>query len=225
MLVLLPLTICSVVPSAGCFWQKDWYTQKMERGFATYAIRKELDDLLGPNFQPAVEFPVIFRPIKVTEPKGVPEDRKDLLAWCQGGDPLVELIVMGSAGNESLAEFRRVAFEALQAKHGGPAPADFAEQPAQEDDSLYGGKITFEFFSIQTQRQVAGAQGAPPQAVAYNWLVYFTEDGQQKVMLAYVVPDSKYAELYPAVSRSRQSLAIGARVGVAQGGAPAGGNP
>lgn len=214
---LVSLSLCAVVASAGCFWQQGDYTKNMEEGFKTYESRAELGRLLGDAYSPPGEFQMQIRPPKPAGPVQVPEDRKDLVAWFQGGDPILDLVVMGSSGPESLQEFRRVALGNLQAKHAAPAPTDYADREPQIDDSLYptGGKLTFEFCLIESNRQIAAA---PAPAVAYDWIIYFTEEGQQKVMLAYIVHAQKYPELFPAIERSRQSLLLGGKVAAAQGG-------
>ncbi len=214
------LLLALAIASCGCFWQQQSYTTTMVNNFSNYERRAQLDAALSAAYRPPNEFPMWIRPIKPTDPVQVPEERKDLVAWFQDAGAQLEVIVMGSAGPESLLEFQRVAIGNVNTAHLGPTGDQLTPLPPESTNAVYGGQASFERFSGETSRQV----GQNAQPVAYNWQYYFAEDGSQKVMIVFVVPQSRFAELQKAMDLSASTLALGSNLAKAEasglGGTP-----
>ena len=211
----------------GCWWQKESYTVRMKDGFANFEKRAERERMLGLAFQPAGDFPMWIRPPNPTILVATPDQFADqFIAWFQGSDPgapVIEVILKGSAGAESLTDFQQNAYNALKAAQKFPAqdperidPQSFA---SMHDNSV----MAFEQYQAGGKRQVQGAAST----VDYQWFIFFGEEQTQKIMVCFIVPESKYVEFYRGpLTKCMESLAMGAKVPLAVqtgGGAPAGG--
>jgi hypothetical protein len=208
-----------VMFGAGCFWQRDSYTTKMRSTMKNWERDEELRRLLGDPFTSGD--PIWFRPPKTVQLVQQPDDPPKFTALFQGGTPMVEVILYHSAGGESMPDFENAAMAVLNGAQKGPGGQlqrmDQATVTSMHDNS----SITFNLFSAQAPRQLGGADGQPGQAVACNWLVYFTEEPPQKIMVAYIIPDSLYEQISSELQKSLEGLALGTKVAIAQGGAPA----
>ena len=211
--------LIAVVP--GCFWQRDSYTTRMIATFDNWEKLAELDRLLGEPFHPA-EFAMWIRPPKPTQMVQTPEQ---FVVWFQGNDAggaLIEVLVIGSSGQETMDDFRQNAFSALKAAQKWPAQDPSKEVEPQKFQCLHGGETSFDLYHGSGQRQTQTG-GAPATPVPYQWLIYFGEEAQQKVMICFIVPDAAYSNFGPALMKCMESLALSSKVGVAEasGGAPA----
>jgi hypothetical protein len=204
---------------SGCWWQKNSYTNSMNAGFASYAKRAERERMLGPAIQPEGDFAMSIRP---PNPTTLVQTPPPFLLWFQTTDatqPLVELLIMGSGGMESLAEFQQTAFNALKAAAKFPPQDPDRIDPLEVTSMHDNSKMTFEQFQGAGNRQLQ--QGAAP--VGYQWFIFFGEDQSQKIMLCYIIPDSKYPDFYRDELRlSLESLALATKVSLAAGGGGAG---
>ena len=209
------------ISSPGCFWQQKAYTDRMLSEMQNFERRAQLDRLLGPAFDSnTAEFPLWVRPPKPTQLRALTEEQKqqNFLGVFQGGDtggPLLEFVLIGSAGEESLQEFIQKSFAAMNSAQKGPGTEVPRRDPATVN-SMHGGTTSYEVFSTGGQRQAPGA--AP---VGYQWVYYFTEDSRQKLMLAFIVPDSNYSAFTNGMQSCLESVALGSKVNYARSGTTA----
>lgn len=225
------LAVCILFLGSGCWWQQESYTKRMKDGFATFEKRAERERLLGVAFQPAGDFSMWIRPPNPTIKVATPDQFFDqFIVWFQGSDPggpLIEVILKGSAGAESLAEFQQNAFTALKAAQKFPAQDPDRIPDPQSFTSMHDNSVmSFELHQGTGKRQVAAAGGAAGNPIDYQWLIYLGEDQAQKVMVCFIIPDTKYIEFQKALTTCMESFAFAGRVPLAQqsggGAAPAG---
>ncbi len=235
--VIASLGLLSVVFHSGCWWQRDSYTDRMRYTFDNWEKIAELNRLLGPAFEsPNTEFPLWFRPPKPTELRGLPAELETVfIGLFQGNEAsgnLIEVVIMGSAGTESLQEFEQKSFAALNTAQRGPGIAS-SKQESADVACMHGGNTLYEVFSVGGERAVASQTGQAANA-GYQWVFYFTEEPPQKVLIAFIIPDAQYESFTNALVKSLESLALSSKVGIAQGGgggasapaaAPGGGAP
>lgn len=222
------LALCILLQGSGCWWQQQSYTTLMKDGFLNFEKRAERDRLLGVVFHPPGEFSMWIRP---PNPTSIVETPEQFLAWFQGSDaggPLIEVILMGSRGAETLAEFQTNAYTALKAAQKFPPQDPEKVQEPQTFTSMHDNSVmTFDLYQGAGQRQIPAAGGAAANPIAYQWLVYFGEEQAQKIMVCFIIPDSKYSDFQKALTTCMESLALAGKVQIAQqgggGGAPAGG--
>ena len=226
------LAACILFFGPGCWWQKDSYSSRMRDGFENFEKRAAREAMLGEAFQPAGDFPMWIRPPKPTSLVATPDQFADqFIAWFQGADaggPLIEVILKGSAGAETLAEFQQGAFNALRAASKFPPQDPERSQEPPEITSMHdNAKMPFDLYQGVGQRQVPGAGGAAGKAAEYQWLIFVGEEQTQKILICFIVPTEKYVEFYRGpLTRCLESLALGGKVATASqtgGGAPAGG--
>jgi len=199
----------------------------MKDGFANFERRAERERLLGEAFQPVGEFQMWIRPPNPTTRVAIPEALLDqFVTWFQGSDPggpLIEVIIKGSGGSESIAEFQTAAYAALKAAEKFPLQDPEKVPDPQSFTSMHDNRaMTFDLYQGTGKRQTQGA-AAP---VDYQWLIYFGEEQTQKIMVCFVIPDSKYSDFQKALTTCMESLALAGKVALALqggGGAPAGG--
>jgi hypothetical protein len=199
----------------------------MKDGFANFERRAERERLLGLAFDAAGDFSVWFRPPNPTSLVATPEQ---FLALFQGSDPngpIIEVILMGSGGAESLAEFQANALNALKATQKYPAQDPDKIQEPQSFTSMHDNSVlTFDLYQSAGKRQIQAAGAAAASPLDYQWLIYFGEEQPQKIMVCFIIPDSKYSEFQKALTTCMESLALGSKVPAARqggGAAPAGG--
>jgi hypothetical protein len=209
----------TVMFGAGCFWQRDSYSTKMRTTMKNWERDEELRRLLGDPF--STGDPIWFRPPKTVQLVQQPDDPPKFSALFQGGTPMVEVVLYHSQGGESMPEFETAGLALLNSTQKGPGGQLQRMDPASVTSMHDNSTMTFNLFSAQAPRQFAGADGQPGQPVACNWLVYFTEEPPQKIMIAYIIPDSLYEQISSELQKSLEGLALGAKVAIAQGGAPA----
>jgi hypothetical protein len=182
------------------------------------------DRVLGPAFDGTAEFPMWIRPPKATALRALPPEAEGVLtALFQGNEgtsPLIELAVIGSAGPESLSEFQQKAFADLN-KAGKVPGIELKRQDPATVPCMHGGETAFEVFSGGAARQTA-ASGPPTN---YQWVCYFSEDANQKVLLTFIVPDAVYSAFADPMTRCLESLALGSKVAAARTGGTVGGTP
>jgi hypothetical protein len=210
----------SVLLLAGCLWQRDAYTNGsgrlpgMIRTMQQWERSQQLEAMLGSEVRHA-EIPIALRPLKPTAlvetPPELAADTPPKCLWVfQGDTPPLEVIVAGSSGDQSLPQFQAEALAKLNAT--GKGPGDAAQKgDNQTIDNMYYGPMTMELYSAQAPRTLS--QGAQP--VVYDWFIYFFEDAPHKVMVAFIIPDAKYADYTLPMVTSLGTLAVGAKVGSA----------
>jgi hypothetical protein len=214
--------LCAALLLPGCWWQRDSYTQRMRSQMDRFEREAEYDRVLGPAFEGTAEFPMWVRPPKLTELRALPAELEGVflaLFQSQGTGPLIEFIVIGSAGPESLNEFEQKAFASLNKGGKGPG-GELKRQEPVAVACLHGGETTFDLYSGGAARQLAGAA----TATNYQWVCYFAEEGSQvnqKVMLAFIVPDDQYTAFSGAMVKCLESLALSGKVSAARSGVTA----
>jgi hypothetical protein len=217
------LALCILCVGSGCWWQKDSYTKVMEAGFKDFEKRAERERLLGQFFQPAGEFSMWIRPPNPTTLVATPEQFADqFIAWFQGGDPggpLIEVLLKGSGGAESMAEFQTAAFNSLKAAQKFPPQDPEKTQEPQTITSMHDNTtMTFDLYH--------GAGKSAGTNVDCQWLLYFGEEQSQKIMVCFIIPDAKYVpggDFLKAMTMSLESLALASKVAIAQQGGGGGG--
>ena len=206
---LMWVLVCPGLVCCGCWWQKDTYTERMRSTIRNWERLQELDNLLGGALENS-EFGLFIRPPKAAVPVPAPAG---FLGLMQGGEPQMEVVVIGSNSTESLAEFQAAAVGTLEGAQKGPGKQMERLEPVVVNFLFgSGGQTQFERMYFRGPRP----GGNPP--ADYHWIVCFTEDVSQKVMVAFVIPDAKYADYGPAVDMSLRTLALGARLGPARSG-------
>jgi hypothetical protein len=196
----------------------------MRDGFASFEKRAERERVLGVAFDPA-EFTMWFRPPKPTLQVQTPEPFLSLFQGSDAGGPLVEVVLMGSTGAESLAEFQQNAFTALKAALKFPDQDPDRIPDPQSFTSMHDNSVmTFELHQGAGKRQIQPAGGGAANALDYQWLIYFGEEQTQKLMVCFIIPDSKYIEFQKALPPSMESIAFASKVPIARqsGGGAAG---
>jgi hypothetical protein len=189
----------------------------MEQTLKNWQIQQKIDSALGDRFDHIEDFTVSIR-----VPKGVQalEPPQDFLGLLQGGSPPLEVIIFGSTGQETLAEFQQVAVGKLNQAQKGPGQAA-QPLPDQTVTTLYGNQLQMKLLGANSQRNLAPA-GAAANSVPYFWHMYFAEEGSQKVMIAFLTPEAKFAEYQEAINLSLQTLALASKFSQAQSqGSPA----
>jgi hypothetical protein len=208
--------LCLVLMLPGCWWQRDAYTQRMRAQVERFEREAEYNRVLGPAFEGTAEFPMWVRPPQATEYRATPKELEGLcLGLFQGNlgsGPLIELVIMGSMGSESLGEFQQKSFGDLN-KAGKGLGSELKRQEPASVSCLHGGQTTFEVFSDGAARQLP--TGGPTN---YQWVCYFAEEGTQKVMLGFIVPDSDYTAFADPMVKCLESLALSGKVSAARSG-------
>ena len=229
------VALCLLFLGSGCWWQKDAYTKAMTDGVKSFEKRAQRERLLGPSFDPAGDFQMWFRPPLPTTLVATPEAVADqFVVWFQGSEPsgpLIQVLIKGSAGTETLAEFQANAYNSLKAASKFPPQDPEKVQDPQTIYSMHDNSLmTFELYHVIGNHSIPPTPGAAPTAVSCHWLIYFAEDQTQKIMVCYIIPDSKYipeSDLLAAMTMSLESLALASKVPIARqsgaGGTPAGG--
>lgn len=220
----LGLAVCILFLGTGCWWQRDAYTKRMVNEFANFEKRAELDRLLGVEFPAAGEFSMWIRPPKPTSLVQTPEQFLALFQGSDLGGPLIEVIIMGSAGVESLGDFQQNAFNALKGAQKFPQQDPERIKDPQSFTSMHDrSAMSFDLYQGAGKRQIQAAGGAAANPIDYQWLIYFGEEQTQKIMVCFIIPDSKYIEFQNALTKCMESLALSGKVAIAQqgGGAPA----
>jgi hypothetical protein len=210
------LSLCVSLLLPGCWWQRDAYTQRMQAQMARFERDAEYDRVLDVPFESVPEFPMWIRPPKPTERRKLDDLEGVFLGLFQGTHPggaLIEVLVMGSAGSETMSEFEQKAFEALNKANKGSGGELKRQDPASVN-CMHGGQTSFEVYSGGGARQFQGA--ATP--TNYQWVCYFAEEGTQKVMIAFIVPDNDYTAFADAMVKCLESLALGSKVSAARSG-------
>jgi hypothetical protein len=205
--------------ACGCWWQRDNYTNVMRAQMSRFARDAEYDRLLGPAFELGGEFPVWVRPPLPTSLRALPADLEGvflgLFQGNQGGGPLIEVVLMGGAAVDTTSEFQQKAFAALATAGKGPG-GDLTKQEPATVTCMHGGTSQFEVFSGGAKRTLPGS-AAP---VDYQWVCYFTEEGTQKLMLAFIIPDADYSNFGNAMVKCLESVALAGKVSAARSGVP-----
>jgi hypothetical protein len=205
----------------GCWWQRDAYTARLISQKARFEKEAEYERLLGPPFEGTAEFPMWIRPPKTTQLRALPAGAEGVLLGLFQGDAgatMVEFIIIGSVGNETLSEFEQKAFADLNKTGKGPG-VELKRQEAVVVPCMHGGDTNFDLFSIGAARQLTTG-GAPTTC---QWLCYFAEEQTQKIMLAFIIPDSIYKEFGEgAMTKCLESLALSSKVSAARSGVSAG---
>lgn len=216
------LTSCLIIAatlSCGCWWQRDAYTQRMRQQMSRFEQDAVYDRFLGPAFEQGGEFPMWIRPPKATTLRALPKELEGValgLFQSDGSAALIEFVAMGSSGTETLGDFEQKSFAAMEKGGKGPG-VELNRQAAAAIRTMHGSDMSFDVFSNGAARQ-AGS-GTP---VNYQWVYYFTEEGSQKVMLAFIIPDSSYATFSETMVKCLESLALGSKVAAARSGVTAG---
>jgi hypothetical protein len=202
----------------GCWWQRDSYTARMQQRMSRFEKDAEYDRLLGDPFDGTADFAIWVRPPKATTRRALPAELEGaaigLFQGTEGTSALIEVIITGSAGPESLGDFEQKSFAALNKAGKGPS-SELKRQDPAEVPCMHGGTTAFEVYSGGAARQVAGAAAA----TNYQWVCYFAEEGAQKIMVAFIVPDDIYTAFSPAMIKCLESLALAGKVSVARAGA------
>ena len=159
---VLGLAVCILFLGSGCWWQKESYSNRMKDGFANFEKRAERERLLGVYFQPAGDFSMWIRPPNPTSIVATPDKfAEQFIVWFQGSDPggpLIEVILKGSAGAESLAEFQQTAFKSLRdAAKFPPQEPDRIPDPQSFSSMHDNSPMTFELYQGAGKRQIAAA--------------------------------------------------------------------
>jgi hypothetical protein len=220
------IALSAGVVSPGCWWQREAYTDRMMNEMKVFELRAQYDQYLGDPFQPPGDFPVWIRPPKVTTLRALPKELEGvLLGLFQGneaGGNLIEFVIIGSVGDETLTDFVQKSMEAMNKAGKGPG-AELSKRDPATVPCMHGGETSFDVYSGGATRQLPGA--APAN---YQWVYYFTEEGRQKILLAFVIPDENYTAMTNPMVKSLESLALSSKIGAATSGvaaAPAAGAP
>ncbi len=179
-----------------------FYRMECEVKVEEYLKLGDVGETLGDWFDHTDDFIV-----RIRAPKGlqVVEPPKGFIGLLRGGYPPVELVVLGSAGAESLAEFQEWAISQLNTAQMGPA-----QVPEKIEDvevaTPFGSTFRMELFVRSRSPRNLSANSVP-----YNWLLYFAEEGPQKVMIGYVIPDARYEQFSRALQQSLETLALSSK--------------
>lgn len=155
-------TLGILVFQSGCFWQKDEYTQNMKASLQGSAAKT-------------------FGIVKMWTPQGfvLEQPPNAYQGFIRGDNPPVEVLVLGSTTEEAMPQFQNTSIKLLGDVGYGPSTPLTRGEP-----KTYG--RSYEVYQVEELRRVGETN------VDYFWYIYFTSDGPNRAMFAFLIPKEKY---------------------------------